>query len=57
MKKHSMLAGAVCIVLASLYGIGVAAAFSPVAPAIIVTSVLNIVLVCYIEANKRRVLV
>jgi len=57
MKKYSMLAGAICIALANLYGIIITAIISPASPAIIATAILTIVLLCYIEINKRRVLI
>ena len=52
-----MLVGAICIVLANLYGIIITAIFSPVSPAIITTAILTILLLSYIETNKRRVLI
>lgn len=52
-----MLAGAICIVLANLYGIIITAIISPASPAIITTAILTILLLSYIEINKRRVLI
>lgn len=57
MKKHSMLAGAVCIVLANLYGLVIATAITSATPAIITSAILTIILVCYIEVSKRRILI
>jgi hypothetical protein len=57
MKKYSMLAGAFCIALANLYGIIVTALISPASPVIITTAILTILLLCYIEVNKKRVLI
>ncbi len=52
-----MLAGAFCIALANLYGIIVTALISPASPVIITTAILTILLLCYIEVNKKRVLI
>jgi CHASE2 domain-containing sensor protein len=57
MKKYSMLAGAIGIMAVNLYGIIISTMFSPVTPAMLTTSILVILIVTYIELNKRRVLV
>lgn len=52
-----MLAAAGCVVLTNLYGLVAATAIRPLTPTILTTSILTIILACYIETNKRRILI
>lgn len=51
-----MLCGGLCIIAINVYGIVIASLFRPTSYVIIITSILTIALVAYIEFNKKRIL-
>jgi hypothetical protein len=57
MRKYSMLIGGLLLITSSIYGIFVSTFFHPLAPAVLASSLIVVLLVTYIELNKRRVLV
>ena len=56
MHMHSMSFGAISLAIINAYGFLLSIIIQPVSSALLVTSLLVIALVTYIEFNKRRVL-
>lgn len=57
MKKHSMLLGAMALILSNVYGLVISTFFRPITPAILASSIFTIMLLLYVELNKRRLLI
>ena len=53
---YSMLFGAASLIITNAYGFLLSVIIQPVSPALLVTSLILISLVTYIELNKKRVL-
>ena len=56
MRKYTMFVAAVLLSTVNIYGLLASLIVQPVTPAVIVSSLLVITLILYVELNKKRVL-